>query len=254
MDNKEVLLTYGGYIVGVMGVLICLEALWSWKKGKGWYSTSEFVANLGIFVGFILSKQVILRNYQLYLFTWANKVSGVHLSHNIITFIGTFLITDFVYYWFHRSSHEIKFLWALHVVHHSGQKFNLSTSYRLNWFSPLVTVLFFIPLGLIGLPPLFIGGSLSLNLLYQFFLHTQVIGKLGPLEGIINTPSAHRVHHGCNPNYLDKNYGGVLMIWDRVFGTYQREEEVPAYGITTGFVSYNPFILITHGFVSMFHK
>jgi sterol desaturase/sphingolipid hydroxylase (fatty acid hydroxylase superfamily) len=131
---------------------------------------------------------------------------------------------------------------------------NLTAAYRLNWFGALISPLFFIPLALAGFPPTYIVASYAFNLLYQFFLHTESIGKLGPLEGLIDTPSAHRVHHGVNPLYIDRNFGGVLLIWDKLFGTYQPETEKVKYGLTTGLVSYNPFRLVFQGFIDLFQK
>jgi sterol desaturase/sphingolipid hydroxylase (fatty acid hydroxylase superfamily) len=129
---------------------------------------------------------------------------------------------------------------------------NLTTAYRLNWFGAIVSPLFFIPLAIAGFPPDFIVASYALNLLYQFFLHTEAVGKLPVIEGVIDTPSAHRVHHGSNPIYIDKNFGGVFMIWDKLFKTYQPESEPVVYGITTGFISYNPFVLVFKGFIDLF--
>jgi sterol desaturase/sphingolipid hydroxylase (fatty acid hydroxylase superfamily) len=131
---------------------------------------------------------------------------------------------------------------------------NLTAAYRLNWFSALVSPVFFVPAALLGLPADFIAAAYGLNLLYQFFLHTEVIGKLGPIEGIMDTPSAHRVHHGANPLYIDKNFGGVFMLWDRIFNTYQPETEKVTYGLTTGFNSNRPLVLVFHGFRQWFRK
>jgi sterol desaturase/sphingolipid hydroxylase (fatty acid hydroxylase superfamily) len=128
---------------------------------------------------------------------------------------------------------------------------NFTTAYRINWFSALVSPAFFIPAALLGFPPIFIVLAFQINLLYQFFLHTEAVGKIPLLEGIIDTPSAHRVHHGSNPVYIDKNFGGILMIWDRIFGTYQPETEPVKYGITSGFAGHNPFKLIFQGFIDL---
>lgn len=130
---------------------------------------------------------------------------------------------------------------------------NLTAAYRLNWFSALISPLFFVPLALLGLPADFIVVSYALNLLYQFFLHTEVIHSMGVLEGIIDTPSAHRVHHGSNALYLDKNFGGVFMWWDRLFHTYQPETEKVQYGIPGNMITYNPFKLVFQGFAELFN-
>ena len=129
---------------------------------------------------------------------------------------------------------------------------NLTAAYRLNWLSALISPLFFIPAVLAGLPPEFVVACYAINLLYQFFLHTEAIGTMGPLEKVIDTPSSHRVHHGSNPLYIDKNFGGVLIVWDRLFKTYQPETEKVNYGLTTGFAGYNPFVLVFRGFEELF--
>ena len=153
----------------------------------------------------------------------------------------TFVIADCAYYWYHRLSHEVPWLWAMHHTHHSSPWMNFTTALRLNWVAKFVSPLFFAPLVVLGLSPTVLAASLALGLILQFFLHTEAIGRLGWFEGkLLNTPSAHRVHHGSNPQYIDKNYGGVLIIWDRLFGTYQPEEERVRYGVTTGFIGHNP--------------
>jgi len=132
-----------------------------------------------------------------------------------------FLATELAYYWFHRASHRVRWLWATHAVHHSATRFNLSAAIRLGWTGQLTgAFVFFLPLAWIGFPPVAIGAVLSAGLLYQFFLHTALPIRLGPLEWILNTPAHHRVHHSCNEECLDKNYGSVLIIFDRLFGTF----------------------------------
>ncbi|MCJ8208821.1 sterol desaturase family protein [Mucilaginibacter sp. RS28] len=232
-------------------ILILTEIIWSWKKDKKVYQVKETFSNLAILFGFQLSK-FVFAGYQLAVLSLSAMLALFSLPRNLLVFLLTFIAVDFVYYWFHRLSHRWKPLWAFHLIHHSALSMNLTTAYRLNWFSALVSPLFFVPLALLGLPADFIVIAYSLNLLYQFFLHTEAIGKLGPIEGIIDTPSAHRVHHGSNPEYIDKNFGGVLLVWDRLFGTYQPETVRVNYGITTGFISHNPFRLVFQGFIDLF--
>jgi sterol desaturase/sphingolipid hydroxylase (fatty acid hydroxylase superfamily) len=179
-------------------------------------------------------------------------MAPLNFPRNGWVFVLTFFTADFIYYWFHRVSHHWKPLWAFHLIHHSAMHMNLTAAYRLNWFSAIISPLFFIPAALLGLPTDFIVISYALNLAYQFFLHTEVVGKLGMIENIMDTPSSHRVHHGNNPIYIDKNFGGVLIIWDKLFGTYQPETEKVNYGLTTGFVSNNPFVLVAQGFIGLF--
>jgi alkylglycerol monooxygenase len=158
---------------------------------------------------------------------------------------------DFAYYWFHRFSHEVRFLWNFHVVHHSSEQYNLSVAVRQSWFSGVSHWIFYIPLAFAGFPFesfVFIHG---LNLIYQFWIHTKLIRRLGPLEWVFNTPSHHRVHHGVNEQYLDKNYAGIFIIWDRLFGTFVDDKEEVRYGIIKPVNSYNPLWINLHGWFEM---
>lgn len=244
---------YRIWVLAILLLLITAEIIWSWRNERKVYQVKETLTNFLILAGFHFSK-FIFAGYQLWVLGLGAVIAPFQLPEKIWTFLLTFVLADFVYYWFHRASHVWKPLWAFHLIHHSSLFMNLSTAYRLNWFSALVSPLFFIPLALLGCPESFIVLSYALNLLYQFFLHTEAVGKLGVIEGVIDTPSAHRVHHGSNPIYIDKNFGGVLLIWDRLFGTYQPETEPVRYGITTGFISYNPFKLVFQGFIDLFRK
>lgn len=148
------------------------------------------------------------------------------------TYVLLFFADDFAYYWFHRVHHEVRVFWASHVVHHSSQHYNLSTALRQSW-TPMTSMPFWIPLALVGFAPWMILMQKAINLIYQFWLHTERIGRLPrPIEYVFNTPSHHRVHHGANDVYLDRNYAGILIIWDRLFGSYQGEDEQPRYGLT----------------------
>lgn len=148
---------------------------------------------------------------------------------------------DFAYYWFHRISHENRFFWASHIVHHSSQKYNLSTALRQTWTGSFISFIFWIPLVLIGFHPVMILVQMSISLLYQYWIHTELITKLPKwFEYIFNTPSHHRVHHATNPQYLDRNHAGIFIIWDRLFGTFELEVEKPVYGLTTNINTFNP--------------
>jgi sterol desaturase/sphingolipid hydroxylase (fatty acid hydroxylase superfamily) len=151
-----------------------------------------------------------------------------------------FLADDLAYYWFHRISHVCRVFWASHIVHHSSQHFNLSTALRQTWV-PMTYLPFWLPLLLVGFPPWMVLLAQSWSLIYQFGLHTERIGRLPrPIEFVFNTPSHHRVHHGANEQYLDRNYGGILIIWDRIFGSFIREEERVRYGLTKNITTFNP--------------
>lgn len=164
------------------------------------------------------------------------------------------VVTDFCYYWAHRADHRIRLLWAGHSVHHSSEQFNLTTAVRLPWLIPgtFIRSAAWIPAALIGLPLWMIFLLQSIGLLYQFPIHTQRIGKLSaPVEYLFNTPSHHRVHHGANNPYLDRNYGGILIVWDRLFGSYAEEIEPVRYGLTTNIDTHNPIKANYHEFARM---
>jgi sterol desaturase/sphingolipid hydroxylase (fatty acid hydroxylase superfamily) len=162
-----------------------------------------------------------------------------------------FFAEDCAYYWFHRLHHEVRVLWAAHVNHHSSQHYNLSTALRQPLLTPFTGPWFWMPLPLIGFPPWMVLTAQAWSLLYQFWLHTEVIDRLGPLEWVLNTPSHHRVHHGSNVRYLDKNHGGILIIWDRLFGTFAKETERVVYGLTTNIETYNPLRIGFHEIASI---
>ncbi|WP_448528109.1 sterol desaturase family protein [Raineya sp.] len=154
-----------------------------------------------------------------------------------------FFADDFSFYWHHRLSHQIRLLWAAHSNHHSSQDYNLAIALRQSWSEGFYKFLFYAWMPLVGIPPLMVFTMISISLIYQFFLHTQMVRKLGFLEYFLNTPSHHRVHHGVNPQYLDKNHGGVLIIWDKIFGTFEPEQEKVVYGMTKNIHTHNPFLI-----------
>lgn len=161
-----------------------------------------------------------------------------------------FLGVDFCYYWFHRASHQINFLWAAHVVHHQSEEYNLSVALRQSALQPAFSWAFYLPLAFLGFPLKMYLTLSALNTLYQFWIHTRLIARLGPLEHILNTPSHHRVHHGQNPKYIDKNHGGTLIVWDKLFGTFQVEEEEVVYGVTEPVNSWNPLWVNAHTWIT----
>lgn len=147
---------------------------------------------------------------------------------------------DFAYYWFHRASHRINLIWVGHAPHHQSEEYNLTVALRQGMFERIFSWLFRMPLALLGFPPLMVLACTQIDDIYQFFVHTRLVKRLGVIDNWLNTPSNHRVHHGKNPLYIDKNYGGILIIWDRLFGTYEPETETPVYGTVTPLASWNP--------------
>ncbi|MBV9523931.1 MAG: sterol desaturase family protein [Alphaproteobacteria bacterium] len=162
--------------------------------------------------------------------------------------IVAFLAVDFAYYCWHAASHRVRLFWAAHSVHHSSTSFTFATAQRLAWAGPLLSglVFFLAPLVFLGIAPEAVAILLTLNLIYQFFLHTELVRSMGPLELVLNTPSHHRVHHASNPEYLDKNFGGVLIIFDRLFGTFAAEHAPCRYGILPAVASRNPVEIALH--------
>jgi sterol desaturase/sphingolipid hydroxylase (fatty acid hydroxylase superfamily) len=208
--------------------------------GYDWKAWGTSVADLAVrrvlaLAPYSLAAPIFYWAYQHRLFTFEmNSVGSV-----LLLFIGL----EFFYYWYHRSSHTIRWFWNTHQVHHSPNQFNLAAAYRLGWLGKFTgSTIFFTPLSLLGFEPSIVLAALALNLLYQFWIHADWISKLGWLEYVLNTPSAHRVHHASNPEYLDANFGGVLIVFDRLFGTYIEERaDVPCdYGLVHKVTTYNP--------------
>jgi sterol desaturase/sphingolipid hydroxylase (fatty acid hydroxylase superfamily) len=164
-----------------------------------------------------------------------------------------FFAEDFAYYWFHRISHENRFFWASHVIHHSSQKYNLSTALRQTWSGSFISFIFWLPLPLLGFHPVMILAQMSISLIYQYWIHTELINKMPQwFENIFNTPSHHRVHHATNPQYLDRNHAGILIIWDKIFGTFQKEIEKPVYGLVTNIDTFNPIKIAFQEWINLF--
>lgn len=182
---------------------------------------------------------------------WERSGSTRDLGTGLAVTAGALLAWDFIYYWNHRIQHESRWLWAIHVVHHSSEHYNLSTALR----QPVADVFgMFVPYGLmayLGFRPSVIETARALNLIYQFWIHTETIDRMGVLEEILNTPSHHRAHHGSNRQYLDRNHAGILIIWDRIFGTFEREREKVVYGLTRNIDTFNPLRIATHEYAAM---
>ena len=216
----------------------------------------EALRNFALGAGYQLTELLFagLIAFPVYAFLYHHRLLDLEL--NWATGLLTFLGVDFCFYWMHRSSHRIRWFWAAHVVHHSSERMNFSTAMRQNATNIFNGMwLFYVPLALIGFNPVWIGVAYALSLVYQFFIHTTLVGKLpGWVETVFNTPSHHRVHHGRNPGYIDRNYGGTLIVWDRLFGTFVAEDEQspPDYGITRPVHSRNLLVLWTHEYVDLF--
>jgi len=160
-------------------------------------------------------------------------------------------LEDLCYYAYHRASHEVRIFWAGHVAHHSSQRYTLATALRQSWSAPLLGIVFWMPLAFLGFRPEMILLMKSFSLLYQYWIHTETIRSLGPLELVMNTQSHHRVHHGSNPQYIDRNHAGIFIVWDRLFGTFEPEGEKVVYGLTKNIETHHPVAIQTHEFVAI---
>ena len=242
------------YAIPVFLLLIVIELFWGWWKDNNTYRVNDSINSLSLGLLSTVTKFVFL-NIGLLVFSgieenyaiWAFNSSS--LGHWLLAI----LLYDFLYYWFHRVSHERQFFWGSHVVHHQSEDYNLSTALRQTSTSFFTTWVFFIPCFFLGMPITMYVSIASAHLIYQFWVHTQHISTLGFLEWFMVTPSNHRVHHAQNPDYIDKNYGGLLIIWDRLFGTFQKEHrEQPAiYGIRAPLASWNPIWANLHIYINM---
>ncbi|HOZ67343.1 MAG TPA: sterol desaturase family protein [Burkholderiaceae bacterium] len=245
------------FAIPVFLFLIALELWVARSRGLTIYRLKDSITSLNIgliseftkAIGGVISAVMFLlisKNFGAY--EWDTK--------NPLTWISALILYDFCYYWVHRAGHEINIMWASHVVHHSSEEFNLSTALRQSSTGFFFRWIFYIPMALLGYPlQVFVVVGL-IDLLYQYWVHTQLIGKLGWMEKIFITPSNHRVHHGQNDYCIDKNYGGILCIWDRMFGTYADEldQEKPVYGIRRPLESWNPLWANVHHYVQIWHQ
>lgn len=243
------------YIYPIFIVAFLFEAILICHSHKSSFSWQESLSSLGIALGNRIIKVAfgggIVAVYSL---AWQHRILTISVSQwwsVLLLFLGI----EFFYYWHHRAAHQIRWLWATHAVHHSPQYFNLSAAYRLGWTGWLSgNYLFFLPLCWLGFEPIAITTGLALNLIYQFWIHTELIPQLGWLEWVLNTPSHHRVHHASNPEYIDRNYGGVLIVFDRLLGTYAEERRhLPLnYGLTHPLQSHNPVTIAFHEWNRLF--
>lgn len=221
--------------------LIFIEYLAAKVQKKEVYRLNDTIVNLNIGIGnqvfSVLTKGLIFGIiYGVY-----EYLHVFEIPINVFTVVLCFILFDFTYYWAHRWGHEVNFFWGAHVVHHQSEEYNLSVALRQPWFHHLIAFFLFLPLPILGFHPIVIGGVSLFVTLYQFWIHTRTIKKMpGIIEFIFNTPAHHRVHHAVNPEYIDKNHGAVLIIWDRIFGTFQLEEEEQVYGITQNFDTFSP--------------
>ncbi|MEM9330829.1 MAG: sterol desaturase family protein [Pseudomonadota bacterium] len=218
-------------------------------KKLSWTLLGDTLTNyitLGFFIGLTI---LFLGAFYVVSFYYAFQFAVFDIEINWLTVLICIILADLAYYWEHRFMHRVNMAWATHTVHHSSPFFNISVAYRFGPMDSFWPVFFHLPLVLLGFNPIVVLFAEVIVQVYQTILHTESIKKLPrPIEWIMNTPSHHRVHHGSNPKYLDKNYGGILIIWDRMFGTFEEEQEQVVYGLVKPIESVNPFVAFFHGF------
>jgi sterol desaturase/sphingolipid hydroxylase (fatty acid hydroxylase superfamily) len=250
MEKVSDYLQYGVYF---FVLLAAFEFLYVNTKKKHSRDKAETLANLKIFLVNQLIKPLVTSGFFLSVLMPVSQWSLVKIPVNPWTLTLTLVVADFAYYWTHRISHQVRLFWTYHSVHHSSSEYNLSTAFRIPWIGLIGDTMFYVPLVLLGFNPMLLLISKSIVLLAQAWIHTESIGNLGWFDRVFNSPSNHRVHHGSNGIYLDKNHGGILMIWDKIFGTYQEEltSEPVIYGLTKPMNSYNPWTINFHETLTM---
>ena len=243
------------YAIGLPIILamILVETLISGLNKKSLYKYKDTLCTSGLLLGNIIMGFAIKgTTLGLHIFLYQFRIFDLG---NVIPlwamWIMTFILIDFVFYIYHRFSHRVRFLWAIHMSHHSSEEMNFAVSMRQAWLGPISKIPFFVILPILGLDPTIIAVAGVISTLWGVVGHTQVVGKLGPLELILNTPSHHRVHHGANPEYIDKNYGNLLIIWDRMFGTFEPEKAKVKYGLVNNVNTFNPVKITLMGWQSM---
>ena len=246
------------YAIGAPMVLamILIEVIFSNLHNKTYYKREDSLCTAGLLIGnilmaFAIKGAVLAFHFYLYQFRLFDLIEIIPLW---LMWGLTFVLIDLVFYAYHRMSHRVRFLWAIHLSHHSSEEMNFAVSFRQAWFGPISKVPFFMVLPLIGLDPTIIAVAGVISTLWGIVGHTQIIGKLGPIEWFFNTPSHHRVHHGSNKQYIDKNYGNLLIIWDRLFGTFEAEKESVSFGLVKNVNTFNPMKITFMIWSDMYHE
>lgn len=233
-------------------LLVILEAIVDALMRRDLYEIKDTAASLTMGVGNLLVN-LLAKALQFSIFTLLHRFALFHIRYQWWAWALIFFADDFTYYWFHRVSHECRLFWASHVVHHSSQRYNLSTALRQTWTGSFMGFIFWLWMPLFGFPPAMIMTIGAISLLYQFWIHTELIRSMGPVERVLNTPAHHRIHHASNARYLDRNHGGTLIVWDKLFGTFAPEDpsDAPHFGLTRNISTYNPIRIAFHEWADM---
>lgn len=240
------------YALPFFFLLLLAEVWFDSKRRNRVYEWKDTWTSLSLGLGSVFAEAV----WQI---PWVLLMHWIWMDHRLWdfqpswwSFLILVLLDDFSYYWYHRASHRVPILWAAHVTHHSTEHYHFATALRQPWTTGWHRWFFWLPQVWLGFPPAWVFTAFACNLIYQYWIHTQFIGKLGKFEWILNTPSHHRVHHGRNDKYVDRNFGGVLIIWDRLFGSFEPEVERVKFGLKTPVGSHNPLWLNLHGYFELF--
>jgi sterol desaturase/sphingolipid hydroxylase (fatty acid hydroxylase superfamily) len=236
--------------IPIYTIVIGIEILYSYWHHKKYYSTKGLLANIYL-TTLNFSLDILVRGIclgVLWFFYQFQFCSIDKVTHPMLYWVVLLISQDFLFYWLHRVDHYCRLFWAVHVTHHSSEEFNLTVGFRSSVFQPLYRFMYFIPLSLVGFNPLDVMFMYAATQIYGILIHTKTVGKLGIIEWVMSTPSHHRVHHASNTIYLDKNMGMVFIIWDRLFGTFAKEEEQEkvVYGLTQNINTYNPITMVFH--------
>ena len=234
-------------------VLLVAEAVAGAVMRRDLYGFKDMAASLTMGIGSVLV-DLLAKAIQFSLLTYLHRFAIFSIGFQWWAWVLLFFGDEISYYWFHRISHECRFFWASHVVHHSSERYNFSTALRQTWTGSFTSFVFWLWLPVLGFAPVMIMTMKAVSLLYQFWIHTELVRSMGPLERVMNTPSHHRVHHGSNPRYIDRNHGGTLIIWDKLFGTFEPENpaDPPRFGLTHNINTYNPVRIAFHEWIQMF--
>jgi sterol desaturase/sphingolipid hydroxylase (fatty acid hydroxylase superfamily) len=233
-------------------LLIAIEAVVGWRRQRITYAWSDTLNSIGLgMMSQVIGVFTKLFTLGIYQWIWAHAALFALSVRSPGVWIGGLLAYDFLYYWLHRAGHAVALFWAAHVVHHQSEEYNLSTALRQTGSGWLAGWLFYLPMAIVGVPPLVFAVVALIDLLYQFWVHTRQVDRLGWFDRWFCAPSNHRVHHAVNDPYLDKNYGGIFIIWDRIFGSFQQELFRPHYGLTTQVDTFNIWKLQTREYVAI---
>ena len=232
--------------------LMVFEAVAGTIMKREIYELKDAAASISMGLGSLVA-ELLAKLLQFSALTWLHRFAIFHIGYQWWAWGLLFFGDEFSYYWYHRASHECRLFWASHVVHHSSQRYNLATAVRQTWTGSFLSFIFWLWLPVVGFAPVMILTMKAISLLYQFWIHTELVRSLGPFERIFNTPSHHRVHHGSNPRYIDRNHGGTLIIWDKLFGTFEpeRADDPVRFGLTKNLHTYNPMRIAFHEWADM---